>query len=291
MEVLQKVEEMLKPLSTKPNITDPLEVYFKPVSKKLLDRLGPESADDSELTVVVQSGFAKGGFISVDLCFVMDCTGSMGAWIEAAKKNVIDIAKAVEKEIGESSAVNFRCSFVGYRDFKDTLGLEQIAFTAKVEDVKLFLEGDTKSGKQPITASGGGDEPEDMLGGLEAADKLEWVEDRPGLLKVICLVADAPCHGPEFLPDMCHDDFPKGQSGAQDQSTRADAVLKSLHSKNTKLWFLPIRPDRTNPTINGFNKRYNKEIVTLGALGKATVPEELKQNITKQFGIALAQLG
>lgn len=36
------------------------------------------------------------GVVSADICFVMDCTGSMGVWIDAAKSQLVGIAQNVQ---------------------------------------------------------------------------------------------------------------------------------------------------------------------------------------------------
>merc|ERR1712135_21145 len=54
-------------------------------------------------------------------------------------------------------------------------------------------------------ASGGGDTPEDVQGGLYQALQLNWLENS---IKVAYFCADAPCHGKQY--HTCADDFPEG---------------------------------------------------------------------------------
>mmetsp|Transcript_50460 Transcript_50460/g.64665 ORF Transcript_50460/g.64665 Transcript_50460/m.64665 type:complete len:744 (+) Transcript_50460:66-2297(+) len=64
--------------------------------------------------------------LEVDICFLMDLTASMGSsWIDACKthlKNIINELKS-ETNVGE-----FRISFVGYRDYRDTNRIVSINF-------------------------------------------------------------------------------------------------------------------------------------------------------------------
>lgn len=46
--------------------------------------------------------------------FIMDLTGSMGIWLEEAKKSIKDI---IEEITENNPGSKIRLSFVGYRDF------------------------------------------------------------------------------------------------------------------------------------------------------------------------------
>ena len=50
------------------------------------------------------------------VCIVMDCTGSMASWIEAARDTVLE---AADKIRAASASAEFRLAFVGYRDHGD----------------------------------------------------------------------------------------------------------------------------------------------------------------------------
>ena len=56
-----------------------------------------------------------------------------------------------------------------------------------------------------MNATGGGDTPEDVQGGLNHALKMEWTE---GSIRQLFLICDAPGHG----KDICDggDSYPKG---------------------------------------------------------------------------------
>merc|ERR1719409_912032 len=118
----------------------------------------------------------------LDICFVMDCTGSMQPWIEALP---------AEERCK-------RVAFVGYRDFCD--GPAQThGFTERVEDVVQFIERQH--------AHGGGDAAEDVAGGLADALALDWVSQT----RTLVLIADAPCHGKQYQPrSYASDDYPDG---------------------------------------------------------------------------------
>lgn len=54
--------------------------------------------------------------MGMDVAFVVDCTSSMGAWIEAVKHKVRDIHACLATDV---PLAHLRFAFVGYRDFND----------------------------------------------------------------------------------------------------------------------------------------------------------------------------
>ncbi len=99
---------------------------------------------------------ASSGNTTVDVCFLMDCTGSMGDWIEAAQQKIVEIISQVKPQF---PAAQPRVAFTGYRDFSE--GEQRLVvkpFTANVEQVRQFISG--------VRAFGGGDAAEDVIGGL-----------------------------------------------------------------------------------------------------------------------------
>jgi len=78
------------------------------------------------------------------------------------------------------------------------------------------------------------------------------------------------------------DDFPRGESGTQDQSKRADDVLGSLRNKGVKLWFVSAFPGETAEMLAAFNSRYNDEIVQLGPS-----PRELMNYLSDELHAAI----
>jgi hypothetical protein len=80
-------------------------------------------------------------------------------------------------------AADFRVSFIAYRDFGDSGHLNVTPFT---HDIATCVGAVTRE-----SASGGGDTPEDVAGGLKMAASLPWRERSANFLILIC---DAPCH-------------------------------------------------------------------------------------------------
>ncbi|CAN0297621.1 unnamed protein product, partial [Ectocarpus sp. 8 AP-2014] len=101
----------------------------------------------------------------VDLCFVMDCTGSMQRWIDQAKTKLLDIIDQAKKDVKN---ISLRVAFVGYRDFGDKVQYESFDFHEEKNLPKLL------AALNKIKAYGGKDFPEDLAGGLKLATELDW---------------------------------------------------------------------------------------------------------------------
>lgn len=93
----------------------------------------------------------------VDICFMVDSTGSMRKYIDEAKDVVHRIVKKLEKRFKD---LELRVAFVGYRDHCD--GSDRITvfpFSDNIDKFKSFVSS--------VKAMGGGDACEDVFGGLE----------------------------------------------------------------------------------------------------------------------------
>ena len=52
----------------------------------------------------------------LELCLLLDCTGSMGSWIQRSKDTLKQIIQQVKKE---NESLTVRVCFIGYRDVQD----------------------------------------------------------------------------------------------------------------------------------------------------------------------------
>ena len=143
---------------------------------------------------------AKGETPGVDFCVMLDCTGSMGGYIAMSKNKVKDIMAQLKEAYPNSE---IRISIVAYRDIQDPKRFELQQFTDSSDEAKSFLN--------KLQAQGGGDCPEDINGAFQKAlFSLEWKNP----VRLLVLVADAPCHGKIFHKE--HDDHPNGHKSDMD---------------------------------------------------------------------------
>lgn len=79
----------------------------------------------------------------VDVCIVMDLTGSMGAWIDACRTHLIGIMRELQTE---ATVKHINVAFVGYRDYEDEgrVVVKPFVPVALVEEVRgLVLRPDS----------------------------------------------------------------------------------------------------------------------------------------------------
>lgn len=124
----------------------------------------------------------------IDIAFVLDATGSMGGDIEQMRQYMSTVIDQVDAVAGSA-----RYSLASYRDQpqwtgnpSDYAGRLDQPFTYDGQEVKAAMAG--------VVASGGGDTPESVYSGVMEALDQSW---RPGVKKVVIVLADAPPHEPE----------------------------------------------------------------------------------------------
>jgi Mg-chelatase subunit ChlD len=119
----------------------------------------------------------------IEVCFVLDTTGSMGGLIEGAKQKIWSIANQM---IGAKPTPELRIALIGYRDRSDEYVTKLFDLTDDIDSVHEKLSG--------FRAGGGGDSPESVNQALdEAVSKISWSQDRR-VLKIVFLVGDFPPH-------------------------------------------------------------------------------------------------
>jgi len=100
-----------------------------------------------------------------------------------------EVANIVHRITQEAPGTNVRVGATFYRDRYDDAVVQMIPFTSNVAGFATAMQG--------VTASGGGDYPEDMNAGLEnAMTRLNWSEG--AAVRVLVVIADAP---PQNYPD------------------------------------------------------------------------------------------
>jgi len=134
----------------------------------------------------------------IEVCFVLDTTGSMGGLIEGAKQKIWSIANEM---ISAQPTPELKLGLIGYRDRGDEYVVKSFGLTDDIDAIYGHL--------REFQAGGGGDAPESVNEALaEAIHKMPWNSDRK-VLKIIFLVGDAPPHmdypnGPKY-PDLCRE--------------------------------------------------------------------------------------
>jgi hypothetical protein len=150
----------------------------------------------------------------VDVCFVVDATGSMGDEINYLKEELMDVMLQFQQSAPCSP---IRLSSVFYKDYGDDYVTRKMPFVNRIDDVVSFVSDQY--------AGGGGDFPEAVQTGLDVAiNEMDWNEK--ALTKIIFLILDAPPH---------------------DQNAKdIQALLKKASAKGIKI--IPITASGINQT-------------------------------------------
>ena len=121
-----------------------------------------------------------------DVLFIVDATGSMASYIQAAKEETQNISEDLRQAYPE---MMFKYGYIFYRDPIDSKS--DIHETIDLTDNVNSLPGQISK----IHSYGGGDEPEDWVGAYKIAnEKISW---RNGV-RIIIHLADAGAHGNLF---------------------------------------------------------------------------------------------
>ncbi|KAI1459989.1 hypothetical protein F4805DRAFT_455378 [Annulohypoxylon moriforme] len=168
---------------------------------------------------------------SVDLLFLIDTTGSMGPYIEAARKQVQDIVAEAKKAFLNESPI--RVAVVGYKDHGDIPNIQFLDFTEDAARVEQFLNG--------LAASGGSDLAEDVLGGIQQAVNANWSQEA----RCIVHIADAPAHGRDLheMTTIGCDRFI--DPGSEPHRLTYEPLVNELVSKNINYALLRINETTT----------------------------------------------
>jgi hypothetical protein len=161
----------------------------------------------------------------LDLCFVMDATGSMRDHIDAARKNLKTLASRLTTH---PLRPNMSYALVLYRDHadpgKDSGPVTELTpFSQYLADLQQAFDG-------ARTKGGGGDGAEAVADGLyDACYRLQWREHSH---KVILLAGDAPPHGFGARKDR----YPEGCPCKHDP----ERVAREAHMRGITIFSLGI---------------------------------------------------
>eukprot|EP00742_Colponemidia_sp_Colp-10_P009398 GILJ01010245.1.p1 GENE.GILJ01010245.1~~GILJ01010245.1.p1 ORF type:complete len:871 (-),score=160.71 GILJ01010245.1:110-2722(-) len=161
---------------------------------------------------------------SLDLVFCVDCTGSMGSYIQSAQDNI----RRIVASIVDLEGCDFRFGLVCYRDHPP----QDSSYVVNVCDFTNELS-QMQANVNAMEANGGGDGPECVVDGLNAVLGMPWRADAS---KICIFIADAPPHG---LPAASGDGFPAGCPCGLDPLQ----VLRNIAANEITLYSVCCEPD------------------------------------------------
>jgi Mg-chelatase subunit ChlD len=158
---------------------------------------------------------------SVEVCFVLDTTGSMGGLIAGAKEKIWSIANDLTNA---DPSPRLKIGLVAYRDRGDDYIIRNFSLTDDLDSVYENLMG--------FQAAGGGDGPESVNQALDdAVNNIKWSPGKD-TLKIIFLVGDFPPHM-DYKDDIKYPDTCKA-------AVRKEIIINTVqcgnHSPTTLIW-------------------------------------------------------
>ena len=129
-----------------------------------------------------------------DIIYMIDATGSMNEWIDAAADRCINISEELKIKFPQ---LDFYFGGIFYRDPIDSFDDIHEVFDLTNNILEL------KDNFRNIKATGGGDEPEDWVGAYEKIiNAINWKDGT----KLIIHIADSPAHTQLFCGEMNHEE-------------------------------------------------------------------------------------
>lgn len=197
----------------------------------------------------------------------MDCTGSMGPWIEAAKQHIQTL---IYEARGQYPGATFEVGFVGYRDYGSDEPHITVDFTDAEELVRRI---------HTIYSKDGDDEAEDVAWGLYHASKLSW--DNADM-RIVYHIGDAPAHGEFFTQGLVSDRFPGGDPKHLDPRM----IIKEWSERGYHYTFIRIT-HLTDGMIEHFHNAYIGDgtfhVIDLSRQGPNGFLEAMRESLTQHI--------
>jgi len=198
----------------------------------------------------------------VDAAFVVDTTGSMGGFINSAKRQM---EKMLER-LQSAADVDVRCVLIDYRDHPP----QDNSYPAKLQ-----------TGKDPVTPKrflatlnrlglgSGGDAAESVLDGLDMLSEVRW---RDHSRRIAFLVGDAPAHGYFDHIHRGHDSWPEGCPCGR----TAESVTANLEECGIVLYGVVVSRDQHAKRCFEEFCGYTGGTIVAGASGMSEIESYLK---------------
>ena len=257
IEIVDEIRKLfdLEPLKIKfddKDIQYPFYEYAKKLNKGFeeIEEIKKEIQKPMKIVMVV---FGKQiNMVTLDLLFIMDITESMQDLLDETRNSIKYILDKIKRD---SPGIDVRFAYEGYRDFADLKDGEKyytIDFETDMDTFKKKLEG--------IVAKGGGDDAEDVAGGIFAGLNMSWRSNA----RYAVLIADAPGHGKQYHEDDVEDDYKNGDPnghGLEDLMrdyakkninlclTRIDDYTDKMHKKMIEAYQKESQKTKDKPTI------------------------------------------
>ena len=166
--------------------------------------------------------YDKDDDVPIEICFVLDTTGSMGPLINGAKEKIWSIANDIVKDTPQAP---LKFGLVAYRDRKDVYITKTFDLTDDLDAMYREL--------QTYKAQGGGDQPESVNQALDdAVHNMTWSEEKTRAIRLIFLVGDSPPHM-DYPDDV---KYPETVAAAVKKGIILDTIQCGKTAATTPIW-------------------------------------------------------
>ena len=144
------------------------------------------------------------------------------------------------KKVGKGVGIKVY-THIGDDTIEEKRNYEIIDFTENIDNFIVSLKN--------FNCYGGGDQPEDVAGGLNEALKMDW----KSTARYVVLVCDAPCHGSKYH-DIYIDTFKEGDPSGLE----IEDLMQKFKNMNTTFYCLEINSS-TKKMFDIMKKVYNDD--------------------------------
>ncbi|CAE8595960.1 unnamed protein product [Polarella glacialis] len=213
----------------------------------------------------------------VSICFVLDTTGSMAGHIQGVKNQIGQIVTQIRSTGCKIAGL----AFVGYKDWCDGADhFERLPFVSDVTALENFLSR--------IRPTGGGDFPEDVVGGLHNAVCLEWPQH--GGTRVLFHIGDAPPHGRTGGGGQHYhnqgDDHPDGHPSDVPLNT----LFQKIREKEIDYYFGKIN-GHCDDMLKIFARHYGRAIPQYDTSNPASIASSVSKSVMESVSTRSALAG
>ena len=207
----------------------------------------------------------------VQVCFICDCTASMGSYIQRAKETIFRMIVDL-KDMNPRAVIEI--GFVAYLDHCDNWITDTMKFTTSEQNINRFVD--------ELSAQGGGDYPEAVADGLYAARHMLW---KPDAAKILIHILDAPPHGTKYC-NSNGDSYPSGCPCGYD----CNQLLKEMYEMNIQYNILNCT-DQLDYMVSVFKTAHpDLYDVPLGkGKGNATAAADMGDVVSKQTQVIMQE--
>jgi len=265
IEIINEIRKLFDLSQIKINIDDKnIEYPFNELTKNLnilLGEIQPIKTEIREYLEIIMKIFeSQINMVSLDILFIIDITESMEDLLDETRNSIKYILDKIKSE-SPGIVIRFACQC--FRDYGDPDQYYEMDFVTDVEKIKKYLD--------KIKAQGGGDDAEDVAGGIHKGLGMSWKSNA----RYAILITDAPGHGKKYHEDDVGDDYINGDPHGLDLEdlmkkyvenninlclTRIDNYTDTMYKKLMITFIKESKMSRNKPEIHLIEYETEKEI-------------------------------